>query len=108
MTETSDNTSKYPETEKPRLLIVEDDPGISNQLKWGLSKEYQISTACDLETTLAFLKKEVPQVVTLDLGLPPKPNDGEIGYHRIRGQAFLDGVEVFDDGHGVWCTYDTG
>ncbi|MGA1792265.1 MAG: PEP-CTERM-box response regulator transcription factor [bacterium] len=90
MTESPANTNKHPEIEKPRLLIVEDDPGISNQLRWGLSNDYDISTACDLETTLTFLKKEVPSVVTLDLGLPPRPDDGVIGLQLLGEILKLD------------------
>ena len=78
-------TDKNQNLERPRLLIVEDDPGISNQLKWGLSKDYEVFTAPDPENTLRFLKKEHPAVITLDLGLPPKPDDGVIGL-RLLGE----------------------
>ncbi|MGA1826412.1 MAG: PEP-CTERM-box response regulator transcription factor [bacterium] len=74
---------EYPQTDKPRLLIVDDDPGISNQLKWGLSKDYQVFNASDPETAIKVFEKEMPLVVTLDLGLPPKPDDGEIGLQLL-------------------------
>ncbi|MGA1871751.1 MAG: PEP-CTERM-box response regulator transcription factor [bacterium] len=70
-------------TDRPRLLIVDDDPGISNQLKWGLCKDYKVFIASDPETALTVLEKELPPVVTLDLGLPPRPDDGEIGLQLL-------------------------
>ena len=75
---------KYAQTDKPRLLIVDDDPGISNQLKWGLTKDYQVFNASDPETAIKVFEKEIPPVVTLDLGLPPKPDDGEIGLQLLK------------------------
>ena len=92
MTEAPANTNRHTEDDKPRLLIVEDDPGISNQLKWGLSKDYEVFTACDLETALAFLEKEVPPVVTLDLGLPPSPDNGKIGLQLLGEILKLDSL----------------
>jgi len=69
--------------EKPKVLIVEDDSGICNQLKWALSKDYEVFTAPDSETTLTLLQKERPPVLTLDLGLPPRPHDAEIGLQLL-------------------------
>ncbi|MGA1865755.1 MAG: PEP-CTERM-box response regulator transcription factor [bacterium] len=68
---------------KPHLLIVDDDPSISDQLKWGLLKDYDIYTADNPETALSFFQKEKPPLVTLDLGLPPKPDSGEIGLQLL-------------------------
>lgn len=70
--------NKHFKTNRPRLLIVEDDPGISDQLKWGLLKDYEVFTAADPDTALACFQEEMPPVVTLDLGLPPKPDEGKL------------------------------
>jgi len=83
MSEPLTNNSKYSDIDRPQLLIVEDDLGISNQLKWALSKDYQVFTAPDPEAALTLLKKEMPGVVTLDLGLPPNPDDGKIGLQLL-------------------------
>lgn len=64
---------------KGTLLIIEDDPQISSQLKWALVDEYEVHLAKDSPSALKILKRKNPAVVTLDLGLPPKPNDSEIG-----------------------------
>ncbi len=52
------------------VLIIDDDKGIRKQLKWSLA-DYQTVFAEDRETALAAVRRHEPQVVTLDLGLPP-------------------------------------
>ncbi len=54
-----------------KILIVEDNPDIQNQMKWGLSKELSVLLASDRKTALRLFEKNSPVVVTLDLGLPP-------------------------------------
>lgn len=57
---------------KRTLLIVEDDPGLQSQLRWSFDG-FDIQLASDRASALAIVKKRSPQVVTLDLGLPPDP-----------------------------------
>jgi two-component system NtrC family response regulator len=52
------------------LLVVEDNPGLQKQLKWAF-QGYQVFLAEDRESAIGLLQKHHPQVVTLDLGLPP-------------------------------------
>ena len=58
---------------RPKLLIVEDDPGLQRQLRWSYD-DYQLFIAGDREEALEMLRDEQPPVVTLDLGLPPDPD----------------------------------
>src|SRR6185312_13429127 len=58
---------------KPRLLIVDDDEEIRTQMKWGLTQDYEIFLAEDRPAALEMLSEHRPQVVLLDLGLPPRP-----------------------------------
>src|ERR1041385_7508527 len=58
---------------KPRLLIVDDDEEIRTQMKWGLTQDYEILLAEDRPSALELLAEHHPQVVLLDLGLPPRP-----------------------------------
>ena len=58
---------------KPRLLIVDDDEEIRTQMKWGLTQDYEVFMAEDRPTALELLAEHRPQVVLLDLGLPPRP-----------------------------------
>ena len=61
------------EARKP-LLIVEDDPALQKQMKWAF-ENYEAVVAHDRETAVAQLRRYEPAVVTMDLGLPPHPDD---------------------------------
>ena len=65
--------------DKERLLVVEDDPQISRQLKWAFTDEYEVHLAQDAHSALEVLNRKRPPVLTLDLGLPPKPHDSQVG-----------------------------
>jgi two-component system, NtrC family, response regulator len=53
-----------------KLLVVEDDPGLQSQLRWCFDG-FDVTIAGDRTTALDKLQKVKPQVITLDLGLPP-------------------------------------
>ncbi|MEM8816608.1 MAG: PEP-CTERM-box response regulator transcription factor [Pseudomonadota bacterium] len=61
-----------------KLLIVEDDPGLLNQLKWCF-EDYEVFTAEDRAQAIAELRRHEPTVVLQDLGLPPHPDGVEEG-----------------------------
>ncbi|EHJ46111.1 two component, sigma54 specific, transcriptional regulator, Fis family [Solidesulfovibrio carbinoliphilus subsp. oakridgensis] len=62
------------------LLIVDDNGDIRRQLKWGLSKApYALHFATHVEEALQVFQAVTPGVVTLDLGLPPHPEDASQG-----------------------------
>jgi len=63
-----------------RLLIVEDDPGLQSQMRWCFSDDLEIAVASDRESALAALRRLEPDVVTLDLGLPPDPGGATQGF----------------------------
>ncbi len=58
---------------RPKLLIIEDDPGLQRQLRWAY-EDYQLFIAGDREEALDIFRAQTPDVVTLDLGLPPDPD----------------------------------
>ena len=62
-----------------KLLIVEDDLGLLNQLKWCF-EDYEVFTAGDRESAIAELRRHEPAVVLQDLGLPPQPDGVEEGF----------------------------
>lgn len=64
---------------KHKLLIVDDDEAIRTQMKWALSKNYEVVFAEDRPGALELFKTEQPDVILLDLGLPPRPNECEEG-----------------------------
>lgn len=53
-----------------KLLVVEDDPGLQDQLRWCFDR-YEVVVAGDRAAAMEQLRKHQPPVVTLDLGLPP-------------------------------------
>jgi two-component system NtrC family response regulator len=55
----------------PALLLVDDDAEIRDQMKWALASDYQMLEASDRPTALAHVRKAMPRLILLDLGLPP-------------------------------------
>ena len=68
---------------KPKLLIVEDDEDLQRQLEWAFTT-YEVVIARDRATALAAMRTERPEVVTLDLGLPPDPDGTSEGMATLR------------------------
>ena len=68
---------------KPKLLIVEDDESIRTQMKWALAQDYEVLLAEDRGSAMDIVKREKPPVVTLDLGLPPRPAEVEEGFSTL-------------------------
>ena len=64
------------------LLIVEDDPALQKQMRWAF-EEYEAVVANDRETAVAQLRRYEPAVVTMDLGLPPHPDDPTEGLRLL-------------------------
>ena len=63
-----------------RLLIVEDDPGLQSQMRWCFSDQIEVSVAADRDSALTALRRMEPQVITLDLGLPPDAGGASQGF----------------------------
>jgi DNA-binding NtrC family response regulator len=65
---------------KPRLLLVDDDPLVSESLDYALAGDYEITCAADRAAAVAALRGGLdPQLALIDLGLPPVahlPNEG--------------------------------
>ncbi|MFB0935760.1 MAG: PEP-CTERM-box response regulator transcription factor, partial [Propionivibrio sp.] len=64
------------------LLIVEDDPALQKQIRWAFD-QYETLTAGDRETALAQVRRHLPPVVTMDLGLPPDPDSVSEGFKLL-------------------------
>src|SRR4030065_2376835 len=76
--------------EKTKLLIVDDDEGIRNQMKWALSDAYDIFLAEDRERALKVLNSEKPSLILLDLGLPPDPRGAGEGLKTLKEIGAID------------------
>ena len=64
------------------LLIVEDDPALQKQMRWAF-EQYEAVVASDRESAIAQLRRYEPAVVTMDLGLPPQPDDPSEGFKLL-------------------------
>ena len=73
---------------KPRLLVVEDDPGLQSQLKWCF-EDYEARVVGDREAAISALRRFEPPVVTLDLGLPPDPANASEGLKLLEEKLDL-------------------
>jgi len=69
---------------KRTLLIVEDDPGLQSQLKWCFDDSIVVETADDKKSAIALIRRLEPQVMTLDLGLPPDPGGSTVGFDILQ------------------------
>jgi len=69
---------------KPELLIVDDDSDLRTQMRLALADDYEIREAQDRPSAIACLEQYRPPLITLDLGLPPTPNDVGEGFALLR------------------------
>jgi len=88
--------------QRPKLLIVEDDPGLQAQLKWAYD-DFDVIIAGDRAGALAALRAEAPDVVTLDLGLPPDPDGTSEGFATLDEIMAIkpDTKVIVASGHGA-------
>ena len=85
-----------------KLLIVEDDEGLQRQLRWAYD-DYEVIVAGDRTSAIDMLRLHEPDVVTLDLGLPPEPDGVEEGFATLADILRLkpDTKVIVASGHGA-------
>jgi two-component system NtrC family response regulator len=79
------------ETTLPALLIIEDDEGLCSQYRWAFPG-FDVAIAQDRPAALRLLQSHAPQVVVMDLGLPPDIDGVSEGFailEEIRRQSPL-------------------
>jgi DNA-binding response OmpR family regulator len=69
---------------KPRILIVDDDEAITQQLYWTLAAEYDVITANDMKTAIRRATFYKPDISILDLQMPPAENSPSIGLQLLQ------------------------
>jgi DNA-binding response OmpR family regulator len=69
---------------KPRILIVDDDDAITQQLFWTLCDDYEVMTANDLPTAIRRATIYEPAMSILDLYLPPTLESPEAGLRILK------------------------
>lgn len=67
----------------PKLLIVEDDEGLRNQLRWCFDG-YEILEAEDRSSAMTEIRRHAPGLVTLDLGLLPDAANASEGLELLQ------------------------
>ena len=70
---------------KPDLLIVDDDPLISDTLNFVLSRDFNVYVAESREQMKSLLRQldAAPKLALVDLGLPPTPHRPDEGFKLI-------------------------
>ena len=71
--------------EKPLLLIVDDDPLISDSLSYSMSSAFEIITSHSRSHCTQLLRqlRRSPELALVDLGLPPLPHRPDEGFALI-------------------------
>lgn len=64
------------------LLIVEDDLALQKQMRWAFDQNETV-VAHDAASAIAQIRRHEPAVVTMDLGLPPNPDDSTEGFNLL-------------------------
>ena len=94
---------------KPKVLIVDDDVAIRQQLFWMLCDDYEVMTANDMASAIRRATIYEPDVSILDLHLPPTLDTPDAGMrileyvkgHFPSSKVFIvsseDGVEMQEE-----------
>ena len=79
--------------EKPKILIVDDDPDLRRALKIRLrANHYDTVQASDGYSAISVAQKEKPSLIILDLGLPA--GDGFVVLERLQNSDALSSIPV--------------
>jgi DNA-binding NtrC family response regulator len=68
---------------KPRILVVDDDEAITQQLYWTLAGEYDVVTANDMSTAIRRATFYKPDISILDLQMPPDGDSPKVGLQLL-------------------------
>jgi len=73
------------DSKKPDLLIVDDDPLITDTLQFVLSRDFNVYCAESRPQVKSLLRQldDLPELALIDLGLPPKPHQPDEGFQLI-------------------------
>jgi DNA-binding response OmpR family regulator len=79
--------------DKPKILIVDDDPDLRRALKIRLrANHYDTVQASDGYSAISVAQKENPSLIILDLGLPA--GDGYVVLERLQNSDSLSNIPV--------------
>jgi len=87
-----------PSASRPRLLVVDDDPLITDTLAYALGGDYDVITAASRDEAVARLRAldAAPPLALVDLGLPPSPHTPDEGFQLVADLlAHSPGMKIF-------------
>ena len=72
-------------TTKPSLLVVDDDPLITDTLAFALGTDYEVLAVQSRQHAIELLRQlaHAPELALVDLGLPPTPHSPDEGFRLI-------------------------
>jgi two-component system NtrC family response regulator len=79
---------------RQKLLIIEDELSVAKQMQWGLGDKFEITVAVDIKQISQALATSSFPVVTLDLGLPPFPNNPTVGLKLLEEGLIPEGTKI--------------
>jgi ActR/RegA family two-component response regulator len=71
--------------DKPSLLIVDDDPLITDTLAYALGKDFKVMVSDSRNHAVSLVRRldTPPQLALVDLGLPPLPHRPDEGFRLV-------------------------
>jgi DNA-binding NtrC family response regulator len=87
-----------PSASRPRLLVVDDDPLITDTLAYALGGDYDVITAASRDEAVERLRAldAAPPLALVDLGLPPSPHTPDEGFQLVADLlAHSPGMKIF-------------
>jgi len=78
-------TPEHKPRPKPALLVVDDDPLITDTLAFALGADFEVQACESREEAISLLRQleQPPELALVDLGLPPTPHRPDEGFHLI-------------------------
>ena len=89
--------AKPGESTKPELLIVDDDPLITDTLNFVLGRDFTVYVADSRSRVKSLLRQldNPPELALIDLGLPPTPHRPDEGFRLISELiAYSPGMKI--------------
>jgi DNA-binding response OmpR family regulator len=68
---------------RSKILVVDDDKAITQQLYWSLCNEYDVITANDMQTAIRRALFYKPDISILDLQMPPEEDSPAVGMQLL-------------------------
>src|SRR5205085_10606233 len=87
-----------PSSNRPRLLVVDDDPLITDTLAFALGGDYDVLAAASRPEAIDRLRalEAPPPLALVDLGLPPTPHTPAEGFQPVAELlAHAPDMEIF-------------